>query len=86
MGPKGVSTRLFRAIVGLGLTTAACGGHVADPGPDDAAHEATVVGGQDAAEDAVFTFQLPEAGVDADAAPHVFSDAAIEHWVPVPIA
>jgi hypothetical protein len=99
MASNGASTRLFRAIVGLGLSAsaAACGGlrddRAADAAPDvvrEAADQppATDSGGAEAqTADAADETIAADAGAAPDApsgdAP---SDVVSESWYPVPIA
>jgi hypothetical protein len=94
MRRTGRTTRLFHAIVVMGLGTASaagCGGSVAVKSPSDASEDTA----EDALSDShlVFgddaTFNLPDAaGADAnDAAPDAIpaaADAAVDHWVPWP--
>jgi hypothetical protein len=92
MASNGASTRLFRAIVGLGLSAsaAACGGlrddRAADAAPDVVREAADQPPATDAA-DEVIIFGNPDAGATPDApsgdAP---SDVVSEGWYPVPIA
>jgi hypothetical protein len=87
-------SKLFRAIVGLGLAAAACGGqeiaHNLDAGPDPhpdgaAAQDANGYGDALTQYDAGTGFPSPDSAPSVDAAADVAADVGMEEWHPVPI-
>jgi hypothetical protein len=91
-------SKLFHAIVGLGLAAAGCGGRETTQGQVEDAQVGEGASSQDTGVDAPddtmagLIFTLPEAGIDAaavvaaDAAADVAADVASEPWHPIPIA
>jgi hypothetical protein len=90
-------SKLFHAIVGIGLAAAGCGGRETTEGHAEDAQSEVAQGssssgeaGVDAPDDATadqgvgFTFALPDAAMDAAA--DVARDVAAEAWHPIPIA
>jgi hypothetical protein len=85
-------SKLFRAIVGLGLAAAACGGqeisHNLDAGPFPQADGAA---GRDSSGDALTQYDAggglfaPDSATSLDAAADVAADVGMEEWHPVPI-
>jgi hypothetical protein len=93
--PMGNASRskLFRAIVGLGLAAAGCGGaevaRIVDAGEsakDGASQDANGQADGFAQDDTGLVFFPPAFDAGADAAADVAADVAAEAWHPVPIA
>jgi len=94
----GGRSKLFHAIVGIGLATAGCGGRATTEGHEKDAQGQVEDGSSsseeaavDAPEDQGFVFVFPDAAAEAAAdagakdASEVAADVAAEAWHPIPI-